>query len=112
MLHPRAVYEFNQDAIKGDRSQLGLGIEWFGVNLWDAMIPIGVSVVSIYADYADKHAIGHGLQLTLNNSASIGWVDRGESNGEFVTLDFLKLREDKHEKLEQYKQDPWKWISG
>ncbi len=103
-LRPQAVYEFNQDAKKGDRTQVGLAIEWFGVNWWDSKIPFGVGLISVFADYEEEDSVGHGLQFTFNNSASIGWVDRGDSEGIFVTLDFFKLWEDKSTQLEQYKK--------
>lgn len=104
LLRPQVVYEFNQDTKKGDRNQLGLGVEWFGVNWWDTKIPFGVGLISVYADYEEADSVGHGFQFTFNNSASIGWVDRGDTEAIFVTLDFLKLWEDKSAKMEQYKK--------
>lgn len=112
LLRPEVVYEFNPDTKKGDRNQLGLAVEWFGVNWWDAKIPFGVGLISVYADYEEADSIGHGLQFTFNNSTSIGWVNRGDTNGIFVTIDFLKLWEDKSDQLEQYKKDPWAWVRG
>lgn len=110
LLHPQVVYEFNQDTKKGDRNQVGLAVEWLGVNWWDTKVPFGVSLISVYADYEEADSVGHGIQFTFNNSTSIGWVDRGETDGIFVTIDFLKLWDDKNAKLEQYKKDPWSWI--
>jgi hypothetical protein len=110
LLRPQVVYEFSKDAKKGDRNQIGLAAEWFGVNWWDLKVPIGVSAVSIYSDYEGEDSIGHGALLTFSNSASIGYVRRGNSDGIFVTLDFLKLWQDKSEKLAQYKADPWAWF--
>lgn len=112
LLRPQVVYEFNRDTKKGDRNQFGLAVEWFGVNWWDTKIPFGVGLISVYADYEEADSVGHGLQFTFNNSASIGWIDRGDTEAIFVTLDFLKLWEDKNAKLEQYKKDPWAWVRG
>ena len=106
LLRPQVVYEFNQDAKKGDRNHVGLAVEWFGVNWWDTKIPFGIGLISVYADYEEEDSVGHGLQFTFNNSASIGWVDRGDTDGIFVTLDFFKLWEDKRAVLEQYKKGP------
>jgi hypothetical protein len=106
LLRPQAVYEFNQDTKKGDRTQVGLAVEWLGVNWWDAKVPFGMSLISVYADYEEEDSVGHGVQFTFNNSASIGWIDRGDTESIFVTLDFLKLWEDKSAKLAQYKKNP------
>lgn len=112
LLRPQAVYEYNDDTKKGDRNQLGLAVEWGGFNVWDAAIPWGLSGISVYADYEEEDSIGHGVQLTINNSASIGWVDRGSSDGVFVSLDFLKLFEDKNAQFERFKKDPFAWVRG
>lgn len=111
LLRPQVVYEVNKDAKKGDRNQIGLAAEWIGVNWWDLKIPLGVSAISVYADYEEEDSVGHGLLFTINNSASIGWVKRGDSGAVLFTMDFLKLWQDKSAKLDQYKQDPWAWIN-
>ncbi|MGR5320891.1 hypothetical protein [Vibrio sp. DNB22_19_1] len=110
LLRPQAVYEYNGDTQKGDRNQLGLAMEWAGFNFWDARIPWGVSAITVYADYEEEDSVGHGVQFTINNSFSIGWVDRGDTDGVFVTLDFLKVFEDKSSQLDRFKQDPFAWV--
>lgn len=110
LLRPQVVYEYSSNAKKGDKNQIGLAAEWIGVNWWDLKVPFGVSVISVYSDYEEEDSVGHGLLFTVNNSASIGWVKRGDSDGVFVTMDFLKLWKDKSKTLNNYKKDPWAWI--
>lgn len=110
LFRPQVVYEFSSEAKKGDRNQVGLAAEWFGVNWWDLKIPFGVSAISVYSDYEEESSVGHGLQFTINNNMSIGWVHRGDLDNIFVSVDFLKFWEDKSEKIQQYKEDPLAWI--
>ena len=110
LFRPQVVYEINPDTKKGDRNQVGLSLEWFGVNWWDLKVPFGVSAISVYADYEQEKSVGHGLQLTFDNSYSFGWVKRDDSDGVFISFDLLKLWEDKREKLAQYREDPWGWF--
>lgn len=107
LLRPQLVYEFNDSAKNGDRSQVGLAIEWFGANLWDWKVPLGLSLASVYADYEEEKSVGLGLMLTVNNNLSIGWVDRDDSDGVYVTMDLLKLWQDKSATIDQYRKDPW-----
>jgi hypothetical protein len=111
-LRPQAVYEYNDKTKKGDRNQLGLALEWAGFNMWDAKIPWGLSAITVYADYEEEDSVGLGLQLTVNNSISIGWVDRGDNDGIFVSIDFLKAFEDKNAQFERFKKDPFSWVKG
>lgn len=109
-LHPQLVYEFNKDAKKGDRAQIALAVEWAGVNWWNAKIPFGVGIISVYADYEEEKTVGTGVQMTINNNISIGWVERGDSEGFFVSMDFLKFWRDKRSLYDQYRKDPLKWF--
>lgn len=110
LFRPQVVYEFSSKAKKGDRYQVGLAAEWFGINWWNLEIPFGVSVITVYSDYEDENSVGTGLQFTINNNISIGWIDRGGLDNIFVTVDLLKIWEDKNEKIQLYKNDPLSWL--
>ncbi len=103
ILKPQVVYENVFDAENGDRSKIGLGVEWIGINWWDLKVPFGVSVISIYSDYQSLPSVGHGLLFTFDNKYSLGFTRRGSETGAVVTIDLLKFMQNKKEKLEQYK---------
>jgi len=102
IFHPHVVYENYFDAEKGDRSNIGLGVEWIGVNWWDLKVPFGVSLISVYSDYATLPSVGHGILLTLDNKYSFGFTRRDDETGLVMTIDLLKFLEDKNEKLSQF----------
>jgi len=105
ILKPQVVYENIFDADKGDRSKIGLGVEWIGINWWDLKVPFGVSVISVYSDYQNLSSVGHGLLFTFDNKYSLGVTRRGSETGVVATIDLLKFMQDKKEKLEQYKSN-------
>jgi len=105
ILKPQVVYENVFDADKGDRSKIGLGVEWIGINWWDLKVPFGVSILSVYSDYQSLSSVGHGLLFTFDNRYSIGLTRRGSETGVVATIDLLKFMQDKKEKLEQYKSN-------
>lgn len=110
LLRPQVVYEFAKDAESGDRNQVGLAVEWAGVNYWNWKIPFGVSLMSVYADYEQEDSVGVGLMFTFNNNLSVGWVDRGDTDGIYVTMDFLKFWSDKSRLIKRYRKDPLAWL--
>lgn len=110
LFRPQVVYEFSSDTRKGDRNQIGLAAEWIGINWWNWKVPFGVSAISVYADYEEENSVGHGLQFTINNNISLGWVKRGSSDAIFVSIDLLKLWDNKKEQIKQYQKEPWAWI--
>lgn len=110
LLRPGFVYQYYPNADKGDRNSFGLSMEWLGVNWWDARIPFGISMISTHTSFLDGDSTGLGIQLTIDNSYSLGWVNRDSNNGIFLSVDLLKLWDDKTTRLEQYKKDPWAWL--
>jgi hypothetical protein len=103
LLRPQVVYEHAGGAPKGDKDNLALAIEWAGINWWNAKIPFGVSVVSVYVDQANVDSVATGLQFTLDNKYSFGVTKRGDETAVFLSLDLIKLFQYKNAALERYK---------
>lgn len=95
-LHPGLIIENVNTSADGENDQLGVAIEWLGINWWDKRtspvnIPIGLSLTSIYSDRPDVEDVGHGLMLHLDNSYSIGWASHDGDQGYYVSVDLMKL---------------------
>ena len=103
-LHPGIVYEHLGNAPSGEKDQIALSMEWFGFNFWDLTVPFGMSIMSIYSDRTSESGADFGLMLYLDNSYSIGWVDRDTGDGIFFSMDLLKALTDKKEQLNKYKK--------
>lgn len=103
LLRPQVLYEYVRHAPDGQQGEIALGAEWIGVNWWDLKVPLGVSVVSTYADRSDTDSVGHGILLNVYNHWSLGWTWREDGDGFFVTLDLLKGMQSAREQLSRYK---------
>jgi hypothetical protein len=103
LLRPQVVYEYIEGAPKGDKQNLALALEWAGINWWNNKIPFGISVISVYSDQANQDSVANGFLFTLNNKYSFGVTKRGDHTAIFITLDLVKLMQDKNEQLERYK---------
>lgn len=101
-LHPDLAYNHLDAAPDGSKGKFGLSVEWIGVNFWNAKVPVGVSLASVYADRAGVRDVGHGLQLHLYNRYAIGWADHDGENSFYFNVDLLKLFEDRKARYEAY----------
>lgn len=89
-LRPSIAYEHFSAAESGDKDEMTLAVEWVGINQWDADIPWGVSIASVYADRSKGRKLGHGLMLHLNNKLSVGFANRGGGdNSVYINIDLL-----------------------
>jgi hypothetical protein len=109
VLRPGLVIERMADAAPGERNELGIAVEWFGVNWWSAEsplfgIPFGVSLTSVYSDRHDGADAGHGLALHFGNNYLIGWSQRDRSETVFFSIDLLKLVADRQRRLDRYRE--------
>ncbi|MGF1761065.1 hypothetical protein L4D76_24705 [Photobacterium sagamiensis] len=103
LLHPSAVIEHVSDAPDGDQQKAALSLEWVGINAWNWKVPLGISVVSTYADRAQVSDIRHGVMLHVYNNYSIGWVGIGDDDpGVFVNFDILKMLKDTSSRRRDY----------
>ncbi|MEX0941444.1 MAG: hypothetical protein WD002_02750 [Pseudomonadales bacterium] len=103
LLRPQVVYEHAGGAPKGDKDNVALAIEWAGINWWNSKLPFGVSIVSVYVDAANQDSVATGLQFTLDNQYSFGVTRRGDETAVFLTLDLIKLFQEKRQQLERNK---------
>ncbi|WP_370243727.1 hypothetical protein [Alteromonas abrolhosensis] len=103
LLRPSVVIEHLNQAVDGSKDEVGLAVEWFGVNSWDSKIPWGISLASVYADRADSKSIGHGLMFHINNSFSFGFANRGGGdNSIYINIEFMDWFVDKKNKYKDY----------
>jgi hypothetical protein len=106
-LHPQLVYDSMDKAPDGSNQELGLGVEWAGINfwdltLWDRKLPLGVSLASIYVDRANVKDAGHGFMLHINNHYAVGWAKHSDASSIYVTIDLLKMFEEKKSQYDKY----------
>jgi len=109
-LHPSVAIEYVDNAIDGQQQKEALVMEWVGMNWWDWPVPFGFSVISSYTDRTglDDHALG--LMFHLYNNYSIAYTHRSGGDGVMVTVDLLKLFEDKKTNLDDYKNKAENYI--
>ena len=106
-LHPRLIYNSMDKAPDGSNQEIGLAVEWIGANFWDLKIgntkmPLGASFTSVYVDRPQVRDVGHGLMLHIYNHYSIGWASHDSKDSFYVSIDLLKMFEDKKSKYDQY----------
>ncbi len=101
-LHPDLVYNKLENGEDGNATEFGMAIEWIGINFWDWKVPLGLSVASVYVDRAGVKDVGKGFQIHINNKYTIGWADHDEDDSVYVTLDLLKLVQNKKAQYEKY----------
>jgi len=110
-MHPSIVYEHLNDTSRGKRDEMALSLELFGVNWWDLDIPFGVSAGWVYSDRENASSVGKSLMIHVKNQFSFGytWRDKEDGgDGVFVSIDLLKLFEDKKEMLGKYQEKLFK----
>jgi hypothetical protein len=101
-LHPQVIYDSMDKAPDGNNQEFGLAIEWLGVNFWDLKVPLGISIASTYVDRPDTNDTGLGVMLHIFNRYAIGWSKHDGDDSVYVTIDLLKLFEDKKSQYDKY----------
>ncbi len=107
ILHPNLVIENVDAAPDGDNLKPALSIEWIGVNWWNKSpigIPLGVSATSLYSDRPGVDDVGHGISLHIDNKFVLGWANHGGDNGFYISMDLLRLVDDKKKKVKRYRE--------
>ena len=105
ILHPNVVIENVSGAIDGDKTMDARMVEVFGLNWWNQMrwyLPTGVSAIALYADRADVDDVGYGLAVHFRSVYTLGYADHGGDDGFFISMDLLKLVQDKKGILDKY----------
>ncbi len=101
-IHPDIAYSHVSALDDGDNDGFGLSVEWIGVNFWNARVPWGVSLASLYLDEEDIKDTGHGLQFHFYNRYSIGWSKHDDEDAFYVNVDVLKFFEKRKSKYQKY----------
>jgi hypothetical protein len=110
LFHPTVAIEYVKDAKDGEQQKDALVMEWIGINFWNARIPWGASIISSYSDRQSVQDNAWGVMLHVNNNYSIAYTKHDDSSGILLTVDLLKLFEDKGSNLENYKTKIEKYI--
>lgn len=101
-IHPHLIFNSMEEAPDGSKQELGLAVEWIGINYWDLKLPLGISFTTAYVDRENVKDVGHGIMLHIDNQYAIGWADHDGEDSFYVTFDLLKALEDKKGKYDKY----------
>jgi len=109
-LHPSLIVENVSAALDGDQVQESLALELIGINWWDktaacdlgVKFACGASLIATYTDRAGVKDKGWGLMFHIDNAYSFGFTRHGSDNGVFITVDLLKLFEQKERQFSRW----------
>lgn len=105
-MHPTIVVERVGGAADGDQLKEAIMIEVIGADWWNQnkwFLPSGWSIITTYSDRSEVDDWGYGVALNFNSKFTLGVSDHGGDTGLFITLDFLKLLQDKATTIEKYR---------
>ncbi|MEM8815983.1 MAG: hypothetical protein AAGE85_09150 [Pseudomonadota bacterium] len=105
LLHPVLLVENVNAAIDGQNTQEAIGVELLGLNWWQQdswYVPSGGSVLAVYSDRQDVNDWGYGVALHFKSVYTIGYTHRSGDDGVFVSLDLLKLFQNKNAAFKAY----------
>ncbi|PMG27802.1 hypothetical protein BCU94_18785 [Shewanella sp. 10N.286.52.C2] len=106
VLHPMVLIENVSAAENGENTQEALGLEIIGMNWWKQekwYMPSGGSVLAVYSDRADIDDVGYGLALHFQSNYTIGYTNHDGEDGVFISVDLIKLFQDKNKVFDSYK---------
>jgi uncharacterized protein YlbG (UPF0298 family) len=106
VLHPTVLIENVASAADGENTQEAIGIEIIGMNWWKQdkwYIPSGASVLAVYSDRTDIKDVGYGVALHFLSNYTLGYTNHSGEDGIFVSMDVIKLFQDKKKVFESYK---------
>jgi len=99
-LHPQLIYDFSTKS--STQNEVGLAVEWIGVNFWNWKVPVGASFTTAYVSRSGVNDFGHGVMLHLFNSYAAGWARHGSVDTFYVTIDLLKAVQSKKSQYDKY----------
>lgn len=105
-MHPNIVIENVGDAIDGDQLKEAVMIEAIGADWWKQdkwFLPSGGAFIATYSDRSDVNDWGYGVSLNFDSKFTLGASDHGGDIGFFITIDFLKLIQDKTSTIKKYR---------
>lgn len=106
LLHPNIIIENVSDALDGEQLKEGLMVEVLGADWWVQdkwYLPSGGAFIATYSDRAGVEDWGYGISVNFASKFTIGAADHGGDIGYFVTVDLLKLLQDKKSVYESYR---------
>lgn len=106
LMHPSVVVENVADAIDGDQFKEAIMIEAIGADWWQQdkwYLPSGGSLIATYSDRLDVDDWGYGVALNFRSKFTIGVSEHGDDRGVFMTIDLMKLIQDKKKTIESYR---------
>lgn len=109
LLHPSVVLEHVSADEDGDEFKEALSMEWLGINWWNLKVPLGVSLVTTISDRNEVDDFGHGVMVHIHNNYSVGVTTHDGETGVLMTIDLLKLFEDKKSNLEKFQEKARKY---
>lgn len=105
LLHPNLVVEYVDEADDGDQFKEALMLEVVGVNYWRQerwYVPSGGSLIALYSDRREVEDWGYGAALHFANAYTVGVSRHSGDTGVFLTVDLLKLVENRRTILESF----------
>lgn len=107
LLHPALVIEDVNSAADGENTKQSLIIDVIGYDWWvqdSWYLPSGFSYSRIYSDRAGVKDWGDGISLHFRSQFTLGYSKHKDEEGVYISVDLLKLFEDKKKVFEEYKQ--------
>jgi hypothetical protein len=105
--HPNIVIENVEDAIDGDQISEAimvevLGADWWSQDIW--FLPSGFSAVALYSDRSEISDWSYGVNINFDSKFMLGFTHHeGDENGVFISIDLLKIIQDKKSMLKEYR---------
>lgn len=106
VLHPTVLIENVAAAADGANTQEALGLEIIGMNWWKQdkwYVPSGTSALAVYSDRPDIKDVGYGVALHFQSNYTIGYTNHDGEDGFFVSVDLIKLFQNKEKVFDSYK---------
>ena len=106
-MHLSPIIEKVSAAMDGDQFKESLALEVVGFNRWkDGCFGLACGA-SFIVNYTDRNGVddkGWGFMFHVDNSYSFGVTKHGGDTGMFITVDLLKLFQDKKSAFNDYKK--------
>tara|TARA_R110001599_G_scaffold333327_1_gene549249 strand:- start:1789 stop:2862 length:1074 start_codon:yes stop_codon:yes gene_type:complete len=106
-MHPTIVVENVAGAIDGDQLKEAIMIEAIGADWWQQdkwFLPSGGALIATYSDRADVDDWGYGIAFNFNSKFTLGASNHDGDVGILITIDFLKLIQDKASIIDSYRE--------
>ncbi|MDC0948924.1 hypothetical protein OAS86_06255 [Gammaproteobacteria bacterium] len=106
VLHPTLLVENVSAAAGGEKIKEALGLEIIGMNWWKQdkwYVPSGASALAVYSDRSGFQSLGYGAAIHFLSDYTVGYTNHDGEDGFFVSVDLIKLFQNKNNVYESYK---------